>query len=101
MLVQLIQVVGSCLVLTAFVAAQRGRLGSTSPAYLVLNLTGSSVLAVLAALETELGFLLLEGVWAVVSASGLVTEVLRRRSSTTAGAEVPDGLLRAAGRRSR
>ena len=85
MLVQLIQVLGSCLVLTAFVSAQSGRLRSTSAAYIVLNLIGSTVLAVLAALDTELGFLLLEGVWAVVSASGLVAE-LRRRRPKTAGA---------------
>jgi hypothetical protein len=38
----------------------------------VLNLVGSIVLAVLAAMETQLGFLLLETVWAAVSAHSLV-----------------------------
>jgi len=69
---QLIQVLGSLLILAAFVAAQRGRLSPDSRTYLVLNLVGSVVLAVLAAMETQPGFLLLESVWAAVSAHGLV-----------------------------
>jgi len=69
---QLIQVLGSLLILAAFVAAQRGRLSPDSRTYLVLNLVGSVVLAVLAAMETQLGFLLLESVGAAVSAHGLV-----------------------------
>jgi hypothetical protein len=81
-LVQLIQILGSCLVLTAFVAAQSGRVTSTSVSYLVLNLVGSAVLAVLAALHAELGFLLLEGVWAAVSASALMAERRRRRPAS-------------------
>jgi len=42
-----------------------------SQLYLALNLVGSVVLAVLAWVESQWGFLLLEGVWAVVSAWGL------------------------------
>lgn len=72
MFIQLIQVAGSLLILTAFVASQRGRMRANSMAYLVLNLVGSAVLAVLAALHHEYGFLLLEGVWACVSAAGVV-----------------------------
>ncbi|MET0559891.1 MAG: hypothetical protein ABW065_14695 [Solirubrobacterales bacterium] len=40
--------------------------------YLALNLIGSAILAVLALVESQWGFLLLEGVWSVVSAIGLV-----------------------------
>lgn len=42
-----------------------------SRVYLVLNLVGSAVLAVLAWEERQWGFLLLESVWAAVSLWGL------------------------------
>ena len=50
-----------------------------SPVYLWLNLLGSSVLAVLAALDSDYGFLLLETVWAIASAYGLVDLARGRR----------------------
>jgi hypothetical protein len=85
MLVQAIQVAGSLLILTAFVASQKGRLSPTSTPYLVLNLVGSAVLAVLAALHHEYGFLLLEGVWAIVSAAGVVAVVRGRTAHRVVG----------------
>ena len=69
---QVIQVVGALLILAGFAAAQFGRLQVDSLAYLALNLAGSLILAYLAWAERQWGFLLLEGVWAVVSFWGLV-----------------------------
>lgn len=68
---QLIQIVGALLILAGFAAVQFGRMRSDSRLYLALNLVGSVILAVLAWVETQWGFLLLEGVWAIVSAWGL------------------------------
>ena len=66
------QIAGALCVLAAFATAQFGVLPTQSRSYLLLNLAGSAVLAVLAAIDREPGFLLLEGVWALVSAWGLV-----------------------------
>ncbi len=69
---QAVQIVGALLILLAYGAAQFGLLDQHSRAYLVLNLVGSAVLAVLAWHEEQWGFLLLEGVWALVSLWGLI-----------------------------
>jgi hypothetical protein len=69
---QVLQIVGAILILAAFMLAQMHRLDHQSYVYLVLNLVGSAILAVLAAVERQWGFLLLEGAWAVVSLWSLV-----------------------------
>lgn len=81
---QLIQVGGSLLIVSAFIAVQANRMNPSSLAYLSLNFVGSAILAVLAAMHHEYGFLLLEGVWACASAVGLVN-LARGRTPTTGG----------------
>ena len=73
---QPVQIAGAVAILVAFVLAQGGVLPLRSVLYLVLNLVGSAVLAVDAYFERQWGFVLLEGVWAIVSAWSLLT---RRR----------------------
>ncbi len=58
--------------LAGFTLAQLGRMDPQSIPYLVVNLVGSAILAALALHEHQWGFLLLEGVWALVSLAGLV-----------------------------
>ena len=72
---QLVQIVGALLILAAYAGTQFGRLDQRSINYLLLNLIGSAILAVLAAIEGQLGFLLLEGVWGIVSAWSLAREL--------------------------
>ena len=62
-----IQLLGSMLILTAFVAATTGRMRQAGYRYLILNSVGSAILTVSAIVSHEWGFLLLEGVWALVS----------------------------------
>ncbi len=81
---QIVQVLGSLLILAAFAAAQRGTLSTNSPLYLGLNVVGSGVLAVLAAYERQAGFLLLETCWGAISAWGLA-QALRGRQPATPG----------------
>ena len=54
-------------------------------AYLVLNLFGAGTLAVVAAVDGDVGFLLLEGVWATVSAFSIVRCVIARRQGRKGG----------------
>ena len=81
---QLIQVAGSLLILAGFAAAQAGRLSIDSASYLVLNFAGSAILAALAWIDRQWGFLLLEGVWALVSLWGLM-QLMRGRAPTAPG----------------
>jgi hypothetical protein len=69
---QVIQVIGALMILVAYAAAQTGRWSTDALMYLWLNEVGSVILAVLAAMSKNWGFLLLEGVWAIVTAWSLI-----------------------------
>ncbi|HSS42949.1 MAG TPA: hypothetical protein VLK37_10435 [Solirubrobacterales bacterium] len=69
---QVIQIIGALLILAAFAAVQFDRMRPDSRLYLALNLLGSLILAVLALAASQWGFVLLETVWAIVSAWGLL-----------------------------
>jgi hypothetical protein len=78
---QVVQLAGALLVLAAFALAQAGLLDGRSGRYLVANVAGACVLAVDAWLEGQLGFLVLEATWALVSALSLVTRRIGGRST--------------------
>ena len=60
------------MILVAYAFAQSGRWETDNRTYLWLNLVGSAILAVLAGMSQNWGFLLLESVWAVVTARSLI-----------------------------
>ncbi len=78
-MIQIVSLVGALLILLPFAALQLNRLSSHSLPYQLLNLVGSSALTTVAIVNSQYGFILLEGVWAMVSLYGLM-KVLRRNS---------------------
>ena len=82
---QTISVVGALLVLAAFAANQLGRTDASSLLYQVTNLVGSAILTVVAVIEVQWGFILLEGMWALVSAWGALRILRGSPPDPTAG----------------
>jgi len=79
--VQVVQLVGAVIILAAFALAQFGVLEVRSTSYLVANVVGAAGLAVIAYVEEQWGFFLLEVVWALVSLWSLAT-TLRATSAS-------------------
>jgi hypothetical protein len=78
--IQIISIVGALTILTAYAANQFGWLTTTGVWYSAVNAVGAGILAVVAALEEQWGFLLLEGVWTLVSIVALL-HLLRPRTA--------------------
>jgi hypothetical protein len=74
-----LQIAGALLVLIPFSWQQVGTLSATARTYLWPNLIGSGTLAALALADGQWGFLLLEGIWALVAARGLVRPTVDNR----------------------
>ena len=74
-MIQAVSIAGAILILLPFAASQFGRMATTSLAYQVMNLAGSAALTAVALIESQYGFILLEGTWAIVSAAGLARVV--------------------------
>jgi hypothetical protein len=80
---QIVQIAGALLILSAFVLSQVGRISPSTLSYQMLNLAGSATLALLAWVERQWGFLLLEAAWAIVSLWALLRLVRRRVTPAT------------------
>ncbi len=75
-MIQVVSVVGALLILLAFAANQFGRLDTSNLSYQAANLVGAAILTVVAVIEVQIGFILLEGTWTLVSLWGTIV-VLR------------------------
>jgi hypothetical protein len=85
-MLQIVSILGSITILAAYGASQFRLISSASLLYSVLNLVGSVVLSVIAFIEHQWGFLLLEGVWALISLWTTIRIVAGARESELPGA---------------
>jgi hypothetical protein len=64
---QVLSFIGAMLILTAYVGHQMNWMDSRQPIYNVLNAIGSGILTYVALHPFQVGFVLMETVWAIVS----------------------------------
>ena len=76
---QLISLTGAMLILAAYLSLQRGWMQRDARAFNAINLIGSILLAYSALRNWNLGFIILEGSWALLSVPGTI----RRPHPTT------------------
>lgn len=70
--IQLVSLLGALMQLLAFALLQLGRLPSASYPYQCANLIGSLLMTIVATIQHEYGFILMEAVWCLTSAYGLL-----------------------------
>jgi hypothetical protein len=75
-MLQAISILGAVAVLAAFAANQFGWIKPSQLSYALANFVGSGILTAVAVVDQQVGFVLLQGAWALVSLVGIVT-VLR------------------------
>jgi hypothetical protein len=69
---QVVSFVGALLILIAYVGHQMGWVNSRGAAYNILNAAGSAILWWIAMRPFQIGFVVLEGVWTIISLWALV-----------------------------
>jgi hypothetical protein len=74
---EVLQWIGAVAVLVAFALPQWGVWSVTSYRYLVSNCLGGTGLSAAAVISQQWGFVLLEGVWALVAARGIAVGLIR------------------------
>lgn len=83
-MIQVVSLFGAVMILTAYTANQFGWIKAMALPYAAVNAVGAGVLTVVAVAEAQWGFLLLEGVWTLVSVIAIVKLLRSRRAPTEA-----------------
>ena len=72
-MLQAISVLGALAILAAFAANQFGWITPSQLSYSVANFVGAAILTAVAIVDRQIGFILLQGTWTLVSLVGIVT----------------------------
>jgi hypothetical protein len=75
---QAVSILGALAVLGAFAADQFGWIDPGRLSYALANFVGAGILTVVAAIEAQVGFIVLQGAWTLISLWGMVA-ILRDR----------------------
>lgn len=78
-MLQVISVLGALGCLIPFAALQFKKMNASGLLYTSMNFLGSATLTAVAIIEHQYGFILLEGIWAIVSAVGVVKSLSATR----------------------
>ena len=70
-MLQAVSVLGALVILGAFVGNQFGWVRPTQLSYAIANLVGAGILMVVAVVDQQVGFIILQGAWALVSLWGI------------------------------
>jgi hypothetical protein len=77
---QILSLVGAALLLGAYALQAATTAGAYKKTYLTMNLFGSIALTITAVVNNQIGFIVLEGVWALISIWSLSKVFLKRQS---------------------
>jgi hypothetical protein len=85
---QAVQLVGALLIISAYLSYQQDRLRLDSVKFLALNMVGAGILSVVAFVDRQYGFLILEGMWTWVAGRGFrraiqTTKQVKKRDTTS------------------
>ena len=88
---QVLSIVGALAVLGAFAANQLGWITPSRLSYALANLGGAGLLTVVAVVDRQVGFILLQGAWTLISLWGAAAILRSRRSLPLRGGKHRDG----------
>ncbi len=71
-MLQAISVLGALAILAAFAANQFGWIKPSQLSYALANFVGAGILTVVAVIDRQIGFILLQGAWTLVGLVGIV-----------------------------
>jgi len=71
--VQSVSVLGALAILGAFAANQFGWIKPSQLSYAVANFAGAGILTVIAVVDGQAGFVILQGAWTLISLWGIVS----------------------------